>query len=210
MVIAIGLTLLHIAAMLIWYWDLLENKRWLYFEFFDLDEEESFGTWFSTLILLAAGRLTLLQSRAVASQSQAVYRYWLLLAIGFHLLSLDELVGFHEFINTVVKDTHWTSFGLAICLVVGSAYVPFLWTLPVRIRWLFIASGMIYIGGAVGVEWGTIYYEERDQLDTLAYNLWNALEESMEMAGVILFIYTLLGHLAANPRARSVTINFNP
>jgi len=201
---------MHIAVMLIWYWDLIDTNRWLYFEFFDLDEEESFGTWFSTLILLGAGQLTLLQSRSVGRQSKSNYHYWLMLAIGFHLLSLDELVGFHEFINTVVKDTHWTSYGLAICLVVGAAYVPFLWTLPVRTRWLFITSGMIFIGGAVGVEWATIYYEENDLLNTLAYNLWNALEESMEMSGIILYIYTLLGHIAANPKANCVIIKFNP
>lgn len=210
MVIAASLTLMHIIAMSIWYLDLIDTNQWLYFEFFDLDEEESFGTWFSTLLLLAAGQLTLLHSRAVAHQLRGQYHYWRWLAIGFHLLSIDELVGFHEFINTVVKETHWTSYGLAVTLVVGAAYVPFLWTLPWRIRWLFIASGFIYIGGAVGVEWGTIYYEETDQLNTLAYNLWNALEEAMEMAGIILFIYTLLGHMAAHPKNQMINIKFCP
>ncbi len=210
LVIALSLTLAHIVAMLVWYRDLIDTSEWLYFEFFDLDEEESLGTWYSTLILFAAGQLTLLQSRFIRRGSQAWYRWWLMLGIGFHILSLDELIGFHEFVNTMVQDTHWTTFGLAITLLVAAAYLPFLWALPARTRRLFVVAGIIYIGGAVGVEWATIYYEENDQLNTLAYNLWNALEESMEMTGVILFIYTLLGHVAANPKANSLSIRFNP
>ena len=73
LVIAFSLTLAHIVAMVIWYFDLVDTNEWLYFEFFDLDEEESLGTWFSTLILFAAGRLTLLQSRFVSSGSQGWY-----------------------------------------------------------------------------------------------------------------------------------------
>jgi hypothetical protein len=206
--IAVALTTAHIVAMVIWYRDLLPTNEWLYFSFFDLDEEESIGTWYSALILFAAGRLALLQSRYARSGSQGWYFWWLLMAIGFHLLSLDEVAGFHEFVNTMVEDTHWTTYGAAIALVVAVAYLPFLWALPARTRWLFIISGIIYIGGAVGVERGTIWYEENDLLNTLAYNLWNALEEFMEMAGVILFIYALLGHIAANPKATTLNIRF--
>ena len=96
-----------------------------------------------------------------------------------------------------------------IVLVVATAYLPFLRALPVRTRWLFILSGAIYVGGAVGVEWATIWYEDNDQLDTLAYNLWNAVEEFMEMAGVILFIYTLLRHIAEHSKTTSLSIRFS-
>jgi hypothetical protein len=208
LLIAAGLTAAHVASVVIWYRDLLPIDEWLYFSFFDLDEEESIGTWYSALILFAAGRLALLQARYARSGSQGWYSWWLLMAIGFHLLSLDEVAGFHEFVNTMVEDTHWTTYGAIIALVVATAYLPFLWALPARTRWLFIISGCIYIGGAVGVEWATIWYEENDQLNTLAYNLWNAVEESMEMTGVILFIYALLGHIAANPKTTFLKVRF--
>jgi hypothetical protein len=210
LVIAVVLTIAHVAAMVIWYRDLLPIEEWLYFSFFDLDEEESIGTWYSALILFGAGRLALVQARFVRRGSQGWYSWWLLMAIGFHLLSLDEVAGFHEFVNTMVEDTHWTTYGAAIALVVAVAYLPFLWSLPVRTRWLFIISGSIYIGGAVGIEAATIWHEENDQLNTLAYNLWTAVEEFMEMAGVVLFIYALLGHIAANPKANSLNIRFSP
>lgn len=210
LLIAIALTGAHVVAMVIWFRDLLPIEEWLYFSFFDLDEEESIGTWYSALILFGAGRLALLQSRYARSGSQGWYSWWLLMAIGFHLLSLDEVAGFHEFVNTMVEDTHWTTYGAAIALVVAVAYLPFLWSLPVRTRWLFVISGCIYIGGAVGVEWATIWYEDNDQLNTLAYNLWTAVEEFMEMAGVVLFIYALLGHIAANPKTTFIKYRFGP
>ena len=206
--IAAFLTLAHIIAMVSWYRDLLPIDDWLYIAFFDLDEEESFGTWFSALILFAAGQLALLQARYTRGEPQGWHLWWLLLAIGFHILSLDEVAGFHEFVNTVVEDTHWTTFGAILVLVVGAAYLPFLWALPSRTRWLFVLSGAIYVGGAVGVEWATIWHQENDLLDTLGYNLWNALEEGMEMAGVILFIYALLGHIAEHSKTTALTISF--
>ncbi|MFP8877143.1 MAG: hypothetical protein VCB99_09590 [Myxococcota bacterium] len=64
--------------------------------------------------------------------------------------------------------------------------------LPSKIRFLFILAALIYVGGAVGVERATDWYDVHDLLDTLAYNLWTAVEETMEMAGVIVFIYALL------------------
>jgi hypothetical protein len=206
--IAACLVAAHILSVLMWYRDLLPIDDWLYISFFDLDEEESLGTWFSTLILFAAGQLTLLQSRYERRDSQPWLLWWLL-GIGFHLLSLDEVAGFHEFVNTVVADTHWTTFGAALVLVLAVSFLPFLWALPGRTRWLFILSGAIYVGGAVGVEWGTLWYEENGLLDTLAYNLWNALEEGMEMTGIILFICALLGHIARCGKSPGLSIRFD-
>ncbi len=198
--IAAALVIAHIVAVVAWYQDLLPVDNWLYYSFFDLDEEESLGTWFSALILVFAGQLCWLQARRVAGIAGGHRPAWLLLALGFHLLSLDEIAGFHETVNTVVEDTHWTTYGALIGLFAGAAFLPFLWRLPAGTRTLFIVSGLIYLGGAVGVEYGTLSYEEADALDTLPYNLWNALEEGMEMAGIILFIYALLRHMAGPDR----------
>ncbi len=194
--VASGLVVAHILSVTAWYQDWLPLDEWLYYSFFDLDEEESLGTWFSALILVIAGQLCWFQARRVAGVPGSHRPAWLLLALGFHLLSLDEIAGFHETVNTLVEGTHWTTFGALIGLGAGIAFLPFLWHLPARTRILFIVAGVIYLGGAVGVEFGTLSYEEADALDTLPYNLWNALEEGMEMAGIILFIYALLRHMA--------------
>ncbi|MGA1199095.1 MAG: hypothetical protein ACO36I_21595, partial [Candidatus Latescibacterota bacterium] len=62
-------------------------------------------------------------------------------------------------------------------------------------RWLFVISGAIFVGGAVGVEMSTDWYEDADLLNTLAYNLWTAVEEGMEMGSIVLFIHALLQYI---------------
>ena len=206
--VAIGLTLAHVAVMLIWYKELLPIDDWVTISFFDLDEEESFGTWFSTIILLAAGLLTLFHAKYCHNILKRWHFCWWLLGIGFFVLSADEVVAFHEFVNTIVEDTHWTTFGALLVVVLGFLFLPFLVALPLQTRVLFLVSGFIYVGGAIGVEWATIWYEENDLLDTLAYNLWNALEEFLEMAGVILYINAMLIHIAANRKEAVIQLQF--
>jgi hypothetical protein len=205
--VAVMLTVMHALAMTLWFNDALPLvDEWWQFAFFDLDEEESFGTWFSVGILLIAGQLLLLKTRLARRQNDRWWRWWLVLSLGFHFLSLDEVAGFHEFVNTVVESTPWTTFGAAIAGVLALTYTPFLLALPGRTRLLFIISGAIYVGGAVGVERATDWYVLNDQLNTLPYNLWTAIEEFMEMTGVILFIYALLNYLGE--KELQVELNF--
>jgi len=191
-----------------WYKELLPIDDWLYISFFDLDEEESLGTWFSTIILLIAGLLSLFHARYCCTRTNRWHFCWWLLGIGFCVLSLDEVAGFHEFVNTVVEDTHWTTFGAMLVVALGFVFLPFILTLPSRTRALFLVAGAIYVGGAIGVEWATIWHEENDQLETLAYNLWNALEEFMEMAGVILYIYALLSYITIDREGARLQLGF--
>ena len=193
--IASGLALLHATAMVLWFTDTLPVNRWLYIAVFDLDEEESIGTWFSTLILFGAGALTILAGRLSSHDDRRWARHWTLLGAGFVLLAVDEVAGFHETVNTLVRSTHWTAFGAGVVALSGLAFLPFLRGLPRRTRNMFIVAGAVYVGGAVGVEAATIYHERNDLLNTLGYNLWTAVEEFMEMAGVILFIRALLSHV---------------
>jgi hypothetical protein len=161
---------------------------------FDLDEEESFGTWFSAGILMMAAALLLHQSRVLRTQGLGWHRWWLVLGIGFCDLSIDEVVGIHEYVNTLMEDTPWTVFGFFIFLGVGLVYLPFLWHHRWRTAILFLVAGAIYGGGAVGVEHFT-----DSEVNSLHYNMWTALEEGMEMAGVILFIYGVLDHMRGTP-----------
>jgi len=207
--VALALTAAHVMAMLVWYQDLLPIDDWLYISFFDLDEEESLGTWYSSLILLFAGLLSLLQARLSAAKKRSWVFCWYALGYGFMLLSLDEVAGFHEFVNTVVEDTHWTTFGLVLVGIVGLFFLPFLAALPPGTRWLFLLAGLIFVGGAVGVERATISYETNDQLDTLGYNLTTALEEFMEMSGVILYIYALLARIVQERAGQPLTLKLN-
>ena len=70
--------------------------------------------------------------------------------------------------------------------------------LPVATRLGFIVSGPLFIGGALGFELVGGRYAELHGRDNLTYNMIATMEESLEMAGVIGFIYALLKYLADN------------
>ena len=57
-------------------------------------------------------------------------------------------------------------------------------------------ASSIYIGGSIGFELIGGYYAELHGLKNLAYNMLTSTEESLEMAGIILFIWGLLTYIA--------------
>ena len=79
-------------------------------------------------------------------------------------------------------------------------FVPRNRQLPARTRWRIVLAGGVFLAGGVGVERATDWYQDHDQLNTLAYNLWNAVEEGLEMVGVVLFIRALLDYMGHGPR----------
>ena len=156
----------------------------------DLDAEESFGTWFSSGVLLMASVFLFHQSRVLRAQKREWHRWWLGLAVGFLVLSVDEVVGLHELLNTFMDETSWTVIGFPILVVVGLSFLPFLWAHRWRTGVLFVLAGAIYGGGAVGVE-----HYSGAEVNSLHYNMLTTLEEGMEMVGAILFLYAVLDHM---------------
>ncbi len=198
--IVCGLLAVHIVLQ-VWHyqWDELP---WLLRQFFDVDEEDSLPTWYSATALLLASFLLLLISRRKRIDRDPWVRYWYGLTLAFAALSMDEIAGLHETVNSLI-DFSWTIPGGILAALFDLAYLRFLLHLPSRTRWLFILSGIIFVTGAVVVERSTDWYDDEDLLNTLPYNLWNALEEGLEMGGVVLFIYALLGYMT---RGRSLQV----
>ena len=141
-----------------------------------------------------AAVLLLHQARILRAQGGAWHAWWSVLGIGFCVMSMDEVVGMHEFMNSMMEDTPWTVVGFPVLVLVGMAYLPFLWHHRMRTGLLFLVAGAIYGGAAVGVE----HFTDSD-LNSLHYNMWTALEEGMEMMGVILLIYAVLDHMRGTP-----------
>lgn len=169
---------------------------WLLRELFDVDEEESIPTWFSSALLLLTS-LVLFVTASLARQSKDSHAaYWFGLGLGFGFMSADEIAGFHETLNTVTEFS-WALPGLLVATIVGVAYLRFLSSLPSATAIRFIMSGAVFVGGAVGVELATEPYLYDDALDTMAYNLWTPVEEGMEIGGVIMFLSALFDYLAS-------------
>jgi hypothetical protein len=64
----------------------------------------------------------------------------------------------------------------------------------------------MYLGGALGVELWTEPYLENDELNTLAYNMWTAVEEGLEMFGVLVFLGGILRHLQSDGNTVEVEV----
>ena len=114
--IMFALVTCHLLAMQANFNESLGLKKAWDFEYwqvsiFDLDEEESFGTWFSTLLLFFAAVLSLLVSACLRALADSMHRWWMMLGLGFGLLSIDEVVGLHELFNTIYQDIPWTTAG---------------------------------------------------------------------------------------------------
>lgn len=173
---------------------LVNDIPWVIRQLFDVDEENNIPTWFSSANLMLTAAITLLLTTEKWRQRDRWRRHWMLLGWGFLLLSLDEMAGLHESLN-VVTEASWAVYALPLIALLAIIFFRFLFFLPARTALLFVLSGLIFLGGAVGVELYTEPYLLNDELNTLAYNLWTPVEEGMEMFGVILFQYALLEYM---------------
>ena len=64
----------------------------------------------------------------------------------------------------------------------------YLRALPARSRRGFVVAGLLYVGGAAGVEMiGAVLWSE-GSLDTVAYILQTVVEEGLEMGSLVLFL----------------------
>jgi hypothetical protein len=147
----------------------------------------------------------------VIARHQALIRspwrwHFLVLALGFVVLSIDEMASIHETLlgrlgQSLVGDVFyftWLGPALVVIALVGLSYLRFLLALPRRFQVLFAASGAVFLAGAVGAEMvGSEIARHRLGDDAnWAYQIEVIVEEGLEMAGSALFIYALLAYIA--------------
>ena len=170
-----------------------------------LNGEANLPTWYSSAGLLACAALLFTIATAKRTLRDRFTTHWYVLAAGFAYISLDETAQIHDAIIGVRLNErfHLPGFafffvipGAIITLVVFLSYLSFLRSMPGRSRALFLLSGAIFVGGAIVMEsvGGALssVFDWRAWPTTLAI----LLEEGMEMAGVGLFIYSLLDYAA--------------
>lgn len=183
----------------------LVELPWYLRQIFDVDEEDSFPTWYSAFALGLTAVVLWGQARRQHAVASPWRWHWSGLALGFLVLSIDEIAGMHESLNSMTEHS-WAVPGTIVVALVGGIYLSFLVQLERRTAVWFAIAGALYVGGAVGVEYYTEPYLENDALNTLAYNLWTAVEEGMEMGGVLLFLSALLRHMKGGAASLPVEI----
>ncbi len=183
----ITLCLITIHCVLNYYNHEVEEVNWLIFQLVDLDEENNIPTWFSGYLLLNNALVMYIFSKMESNKN---HFYWMLLSLGFLILSLDEVAGIHESIHTAI-DFNWAYAGGILVVALGLLYIPFLLSLNRRLAVLFIVSGLIYVSGVIGVE---LFSKDMDE-DSMAYGFATAVEEGLEMLGALFFLAIALDEM---------------
>jgi hypothetical protein len=213
--LAIAVFLLHYAVM---YLRFVHDREFLlgFAGFLNVDEEESLATYVQTLQLLGAAVLLFAIGRRVRRIGAAHAFGWLSLAAIFLYLSLDEATLLHERLIVPLHRAFDTSgpFFFAWVLVaiplVGAfvlLYVPFLRDLEPRTRNGFLLAGFLYLCGTLGMEMvGGVWADDRSFIDPVYLNVIVPIEEAFEVAGQLVFLSTLLAHVARTQPVGTIRI----
>lgn len=203
----------HVGWQLFKYWTGHDYVRGL-IKLFHLDEERNIPTLFSTLLLLAAAALLAWTRHQEKLQGSRDAAKWTVLALGFTYIAIDEFGHIHE--NLILPGREllgdgapnifhyaWVIPATAIVLGLAAYFLGFLLRLPAATRLGFIVAGVLFVGGAIGFEMlegrhDTLYGERN-----LTYMAYVTIEETLEMAGVIVFIHALLHYIDQHVPMRS-------
>jgi hypothetical protein len=177
-----------------------------------LDGENNVPAWYSCAALLLCSAVLGIIGLHHRQAADKYARHWLALAIVFLYLSIDEGASIHEMADLPIHHRleaigyldailpmigmAWVLAGVLFSVIVFLAFWRFLLHLPIATRLLFLVAGGLYVGGAVGLEAveGRYFPEGADH--TFILELIVALEEALEMLGVILFLYSLMAYMA--------------
>lgn len=181
---------------------------------FDFNRESNIPTMYSSIALIIAGVLLMVIAMAHRKKNDA-HIHWAVLSLIFFFLSVDEFASIHEMLIDPVRGALGTSgvlyfswvvpYAIILLLLAGS-YINFLIRLPRKIMYLFLVSGTLYVGGAMGVELFEGAYAELHGFETLTFALFYTVEELLEMVGIAVFIYSLLLYITSQFQFLTISI----
>jgi hypothetical protein len=165
-----------------------------------MDYEQNIPTWYASGLLLACALLLFIIARHKRLRGDRYTGHWYGLAALFVFCSIDEIVSIHERLTDPLRQTYglsgllyfsWVVVGLAVVVALALIYARFLRDLEPRARGHFLLAGLVFLSGAIGVEMiGGPVWELSDGSSVLSALLIH-VEETLELAGVLLFLYAL-------------------
>lgn len=212
---AVTLVLMHMLLMAIYHGYAQDDPgklRWYYVSVFDLGEEESVGTWFSAVTLLFIGRIAWGHGKVLWDRRDVWAGWWILIAIVFHVMSLEEVVNLHATLQEWFRRSGYEDLPgppmrrvlLWTAGFVGAAMVPFLFSVSKRFAVIIVIAGAMYLAGALWIDW-THGSDLKDEYESgwawyAAIYPWVALEEALELLAPIVFLHGMLAYLAGSPK----------
>lgn len=174
---------------------------------FYVELELNIPAFFSMLLLLAASLLLAVIAVLSKRQTNSRAAQWAILSAGFLLMAFDEIVAVHERLIEPMREIlgadslgifyfAWVVPAVGLVLLLALYFLRFLRSLPPKTRFFFLLAATLYLGAAIGFELIEGWHVERHGKDNPIYIVLTTLEESLEMAGVIVFIRALLGYIA--------------
>jgi len=166
---------------------------------FNLDVERSIPSYYN-LVLWLFCIILISFITYYKKKDQASYQYWLGMLVLFVYLSIDEYISIHETLSPIAHHVvnpsglfyyTWVVFYFVVLVILGLIYLRFMISLPAKTRNLFIIALLLFISGAIGVEMFEGRYVEMYGETPFFYLFFVTLEETLEMAGLVVFIYAL-------------------
>ncbi len=176
---------------------------------FNLNSESNIPTTFSVLLLALCALLLALIALLMRTRREKFALHWGLLSLGFLYMAFDESAMLHELSMQGLTKTFGTgpagifTFSWVLLMVIlvpllVIVFLKFFRSLPPGSRRRFALAGLIYVVGSVGFEMlgGVVvhYFSKQSRWFFMEYTV----EESLEMLGLIIFIYALLLHIFEN------------
>ncbi len=163
-----------------------------------LNEEMGLPAWFSSvLLLLVAQALWLLADQDSTLGRRRWARQERVIAGVFVYLSIDEATALHELTIAPLRSAldlggalffSWVVLYVPVALVVAAFSLRWVLSLPGTAGRLVVLAGVLYVGGAVGVEMVGAWMWTQGLVDTMPYAVVVAVEEGAEMLGVLLML----------------------
>jgi hypothetical protein len=171
---------------------------------FDMDQEWGIPSLFSGLQLLFNAGLFAVAWTATRDSAERS-RMWLLLSLFFVYLSVDEVFSVHEQLIVPFRerfelpgslDYAWMVPYGAVVVLIGLAFFHVWRRQTMRVRAMLGLAALVYLTGAIGFDVLSEAYLAR-RGDNLSYALIVELEETCEMAGLIVLMQTLFSIIQA-------------
>jgi len=179
-------------------------ELWGMVRLFDLDEEKNLPTFFSTALAIIASGL-LLAISLIRKQMRRSWKLWASLSGLFLLVAMDEFIGVHEQLSTPVRDLldakgllyfAWVIPYAFLVMLLAGIYGRFVFEMPPHIRNGLLLSATLFLIGALGFEMlSGLLFEYSGFTKTMLFGALATMKESCEIAGMILFIHTLMRHI---------------
>ena len=182
-----------------------QKHLWWLMDKFDLDGEFNVPNLYQTLTFFLCVGLLVMIAQAASKMKNPFARHWWCLAGFFLYLALDEGVELHEMTILPLRAAFgtegyfyyaWVILAVMLVPIVGALYLRFLWDLPSTFRWLFISGGAVFITGAAVMEMLGGHIRKVYGLESVQYVAETVIEESLEMIGILIFLYALLSYLS--------------